>query len=113
MFHFVKQAFRIFLRALYNLTIMFKANVLVAAATTASYEEWAAALKSTSTSASCEDKVLSCRSLAQTYCGTKGLPSGTCLRNGCPEDTYNWELKDFFGGQCHYHCTCKSSAITV
>jgi len=58
----------------------------------------------------CEDKDLSCASLAEAFCGQS---VGGCLGNGCPDDTYNWVLKEFSGGQCHYHCTCKISAVVV
>jgi hypothetical protein len=56
----------------------------------------------------CQDKDLSCSSLAEAYCGKS---MGGCLGNGCPDDTYTWELEGFSGGQCHYHCTCKSAII--
>jgi hypothetical protein len=58
----------------------------------------------------CEDKDLSCRSLAETYCG-KSL--GGCLANGCPDDTYTWVKTSFSGGQCHYHCTCKKNSAII
>jgi hypothetical protein len=58
----------------------------------------------------CEDKNLSCLSLAESFCGQSVTG---CLGNGCPDDTYTWELLGYDSGQCRYHCTCKNSAISV